>query len=96
MDEESVDVHQLSVSYEIIGKCFVPPRAHSTIKKQYEKFQTQRKALGRPFLLTQEKVDKIADVLRSKGENDYPTIEDIMIYVYDTFNSLHAQRFANL
>ncbi|KAK8840131.1 hypothetical protein M9Y10_031069 [Tritrichomonas musculus] len=63
---------------------FSPSRDHSSIIKEYKKYGKLRQAPHRPYLISD---DEVEDVKNQKlNMDDYPSIEDISIYLSLKFN----------
>lgn len=72
------------VSYDKIGMLFDPPKNHGSIIQQAQKYQRIIKAPHRPYLLSPQEVNQIKEALLQT--DDYPSIEDISIYIAMMFN----------
>ena len=90
MDDPSKDC--LAISYAKIGKCFRPSRNHGSIIKEFEKYGKVNNAPGRPYVLTKEEVDLLAEELkRLAQEGDYPSIDDIISFIYSNFEKVPSR-----
>lgn len=67
-----------------LARCFMPPRDHGSIIKEYLKYGTISQVPHRPYLISDEEVEDIkAQLLNCE---DYPSIDDISIYISLKFN----------
>ena len=87
MEDPSKD--RLQISYEKIGRCFVDPRTHGSIIKEFQKYGKKNCIPGRPYALTDEEVGILAEELkRCEEKSDYPAVHDIISFIYTNFDKV--------